>query len=223
MALERTHIVAVALELLDRTGLDGLTMRHLATALGVRAPSLYHHFPDKAALLAEMANALLGGMTLDFDSKIDFPTALRQVANEFRQALLRHRDGARLFTSAPIRHHNGLRMDDHVIGILMRAGFDAATAVRGNFALFHFVLGAVGEEQALSAQFFDADMVLDFPNIGAALPQLQDRDPEADFAFGVDLVIFGLSSSHVERHVQNKGINSFIELLQHPFDSKNQV
>jgi AcrR family transcriptional regulator len=44
------EIVAVARELLDEHGIDGLTMRRLAERLGIRAPSLYKHLPDKAAL-----------------------------------------------------------------------------------------------------------------------------------------------------------------------------
>ena len=44
------EIVTAARELLDQHGTDALTMRRLAERLGVRAPSLYKHLPDKAAL-----------------------------------------------------------------------------------------------------------------------------------------------------------------------------
>lgn len=43
-------IVAAALEILEREGYEALTMRRLADAVGIRAPSLYKHFPDKAAV-----------------------------------------------------------------------------------------------------------------------------------------------------------------------------
>src|SRR5213592_113445 len=46
------EIVAAARELLDEHGADALTMRRLAERLGIRAPSLYKHVPDKAALEA---------------------------------------------------------------------------------------------------------------------------------------------------------------------------
>ena len=39
----RDEIVAVAESILEREGPDGLTMRRLADALGIRAPSLYKH------------------------------------------------------------------------------------------------------------------------------------------------------------------------------------
>jgi AcrR family transcriptional regulator len=46
------EIVDVALELLEQEGPDGLSMRRLADRLGIRAPSIYKHLPDKRALEA---------------------------------------------------------------------------------------------------------------------------------------------------------------------------
>jgi AcrR family transcriptional regulator len=45
-----TEIVAAAGGILERDGRDVLTMRRLADALGIQAPSLYKHFPNKAAV-----------------------------------------------------------------------------------------------------------------------------------------------------------------------------
>ena len=43
-------IASAARQILEREGADGLTMRRLGEAVGIRAPSLYKHFPDKAAV-----------------------------------------------------------------------------------------------------------------------------------------------------------------------------
>ena len=53
--LDRERIVRRALDLLDEAGLDGLTVRRLASDLGVQDAALYWHVPSKAALLDEMA------------------------------------------------------------------------------------------------------------------------------------------------------------------------
>ena len=45
--------------MLDRYGLADLTMRRLATELGVQPSALYHHFPNKQALLAAVADEVL--------------------------------------------------------------------------------------------------------------------------------------------------------------------
>ena len=63
----RAHqVVAAARKVIEAEGRDALTMRRLGDELGIRAPSLYKHFPDKAAVelaviedvLAEVGAAL---------------------------------------------------------------------------------------------------------------------------------------------------------------------
>jgi TetR/AcrR family tetracycline transcriptional repressor len=227
VTLERTHIVATALDLLDRAGLDGLTMRKLAAALAIQAPSLYHHFPAKAALLDDMADALLAGIALDIDTAADFQHVLRQLAGQLRAALLSRRDGARMFANASRMRHTMLGLDDIVIGALLRAGFDAATAARANFALLHFILGFVLEEQAMAARGADATaatraMAQGYSNILAVLPEFLDTDQDARFSFGIDLLIRGLGEPVGKKRLPDKGVSSFLDLLQHSVDSKLQ-
>lgn len=63
--LEREMVVAEAIALLDADGFEGVTLRALAARLNVRAPALYWHFPDRAALLAAMVDAL--------EARVDVP------------------------------------------------------------------------------------------------------------------------------------------------------
>src|SRR3954454_7730506 len=51
------EIVDVALELLEEEGAASLSMRRLADRLGIRAPSIYKHLPDKQALEAAIISA----------------------------------------------------------------------------------------------------------------------------------------------------------------------
>ncbi|MEU2126371.1 TetR/AcrR family transcriptional regulator [Nocardia niwae] len=57
--LTAVGIARAAVELADRDGIDGLTMRRLASALGVATATLYRHFPDRETLLASMAELVL--------------------------------------------------------------------------------------------------------------------------------------------------------------------
>ncbi|MFD9029649.1 TetR/AcrR family transcriptional regulator [Streptomyces sp. NPDC059567] len=52
MADRARQIMAAARELLDAEGPEALSMRRIAERVGIRAPSLYKHFPDKAAVEA---------------------------------------------------------------------------------------------------------------------------------------------------------------------------
>lgn len=199
MALERAAIISAALDLLDTGGLDGLTMRKLAEALGVQAPSLYWHFPGKPALLDDMADALLVDVARDLEAAVGHDAALRQVAAEMRQALLARRDGALVFAGTFVLRDNVMRLGDATIGTLRQAGFDDVTAVRATFSLFYFVLGFVIEEQALGRVPAPdvaglAEAARKFPHLLATLPHIIEADHDSRFAFGVDLIIRGLGT-----------------------------
>jgi AcrR family transcriptional regulator len=62
--LTRRRIVEAALRLVDEDGLEALTMRRLGTELGFEAMPLYRHFPNKAALLDYLIEAVWAEMEL---------------------------------------------------------------------------------------------------------------------------------------------------------------
>ena len=61
--LSRDLVIAAAVRLADAEGIDGLSMRRLARAVGAEAMSLYHHVPNKHDLLAAMLDRVLDEMT----------------------------------------------------------------------------------------------------------------------------------------------------------------
>jgi AcrR family transcriptional regulator len=60
--LRRELIIDTAREMVEQEGLDALSLRRLASALGVTAPALYAHFASKDDLLAAVAAAEFGGL-----------------------------------------------------------------------------------------------------------------------------------------------------------------
>lgn len=204
MALDRKMIVQAALGLLDQQGIEGLTMRRLAEALGVQAPSIYWHYADKPALLDDIANALLEDVARTADKSADFRSVLRRSAGELRHALCARRDGAQVYAGTLVVGDNALRLAESMIGALLAAGFDAGTATRASFSLLYFVLGFVIEEQALGRQAgLDPASIgarLEqlgqnrFPALQQAAPHLVEPDQDARFAFGVDLFVRGLGA-----------------------------
>ncbi len=103
MALDRERIVTEAVALLDANGLDGLSLRKLADRLGVQAPTLYWHFPNKAALITEVAEAILREEFAELAGPADgepWPDWLAEIARRLRRAMLTHRDGARIVSAA---------------------------------------------------------------------------------------------------------------------------
>lgn len=57
--ITKESAAVAALEIIDTEGLQSLSLNNVAKKLGVRAPSLYHHFKNKSELLAAVAKAIL--------------------------------------------------------------------------------------------------------------------------------------------------------------------
>ncbi|WP_040803660.1 TetR/AcrR family transcriptional regulator [Nocardia concava] len=95
------QIAAAARALLDDQGPEALTMRNVAEALGIKAPSLYKHVPDKTALetlvvadaFAEMAEAL----------ETASAQGLTAIAKAYRDYALAHPHIYRLMNYRPLR------------------------------------------------------------------------------------------------------------------------
>ena len=60
--LSSAEIVKTAVQLVERGNADGLSLRAVASALGVRAPSLYRYFPDKEALEMAVSEEVLSAV-----------------------------------------------------------------------------------------------------------------------------------------------------------------
>lgn len=97
------QIVAAGRELLETEGADALTMRRVAEALGIRAPSLYKHLPDKAALEAAiMAEGFLEA-AVAFERATDGAAdPMGALVEAFRAFASAHPHMYRLMTERPL-------------------------------------------------------------------------------------------------------------------------
>jgi AcrR family transcriptional regulator len=143
---ERQRQIAVAARaLLDAEGPDGLTMRRVADVLGIKAPSLYKHVPDKTALellvvaegFAEVAEALESATA-------DAADPMPALAKAYRDYAIAHPHLYRLMNYRP------LRRDLLPEGLEERAALPLLKAVGGDGdkarALWAFAHGMVSLE-----------------------------------------------------------------------------
>ncbi|GAA5038812.1 TetR/AcrR family transcriptional regulator [Thermocatellispora tengchongensis] len=196
--------VATALRLLDEEGLDALTMRRLATALDVQVGTLYRHFATKQDLLAAMAEEMLAGCAGPLPEGTTWQEQVTELAGRLRAALLRHRDGARVYAGTHAVGPNTLSYTDTLVGVLRAAGLPTQAATRTAFAIVHFTLGHTLEEQA-AAELIDSGLpaaldalhaALDrrrYPNLSDAAATITSTDFAAQFAHGLNLLINGLA------------------------------
>lgn len=103
MALKKEKIIQEALQLLNESGLEGVTLRKLASRLNVQAPALYWHFKNKKTLVNEMAEAILQTEFYDITERRadeSWQDWLIQLFIYLRKALLSHTDGGRVVAGA---------------------------------------------------------------------------------------------------------------------------
>jgi AcrR family transcriptional regulator len=97
------EIVAAASRLLEEGGPDVLTMRNLGAAVGIRAPSLYKHFPDKAAVEIELINAGFEALADQFEADLAAHGAsLATIARTYRAFAQARPHLYRLMTAGPL-------------------------------------------------------------------------------------------------------------------------
>ncbi|MET1756137.1 TetR/AcrR family transcriptional regulator C-terminal domain-containing protein [Novosphingobium sp. RD2P27] len=204
MKIEKPAVVETALALLDEVGSDGLTMRALAKALNVQAPTLYWHFPSKQDLLDQMANALIAPVAGIIDADAAPDEVLRSLAVELRKALLSRRDGARIYAGTFVMGENVLNVAEIALSALLRKGLDERTATDAMFNLVYFVLGFTIEEQGFSSRWGSkADASVEpsdltkidssrFPALAQSLDTVLAWDFDSRFELGIRTFLRGL-------------------------------
>ncbi|MGN5376923.1 TetR/AcrR family transcriptional regulator [Streptomyces lasalocidi] len=195
-----------SLELLADQGYEAFSMRKLATALEVKNPSLYWHVQSKEDLFDLIADAIVGDCRLpEPDSPRTWSDQLADVARNLRKAILSHSAATPLLTGRPLLGPNGLRLADHVIGTMRRAGFDDRTAGYGYLLLTYYVVGFVSQETAFGPgevgearlQFMQQALgeLSDeqFPNIAAIRDAVSERGLDDRFELGLRGLLKGLA------------------------------
>ena len=95
--LSRDAILSAGIDLADREGLGGLSMRRLGQELGVNPMSLYHHLQDKDALLEAMVDAVVAGIAPDHEARVaarhdawTWTDEVRELLTAARRTMLDH-------------------------------------------------------------------------------------------------------------------------------------
>jgi len=215
-ALTRDKVVRTALRLLDKVGLDGLTLRKLAAELRVQAPALYWHFKNKQELLDEMATCVLTeaieGMLLGQQG--DWPDWAMHLGHGVRRMLLRHRDGAKMFSGTYLTNSALYLPIEEALRRLVEVGFTAGDAICVYRTIYCYAVGFTIEEQAVYLRPGKRDPRYDlkrragrmipaeqFPLTLAAGKEMFDFDTQ--FQRGLQLIVRGLRLS--SRRTTTKG------------------
>lgn len=203
--LTRERALQAAIALADAEGLDHLTMRRLAEELGVEAMSLYHHVPNKDAILDGMVDLVFAEIELPTPS-VDWRAAIHRRAASLRTVLLRHPWAIRIMESRVAPGPATLTQHDAVLGCLRAGDFSVALAAHAYAVLDAYVYGFVLTELNLPFQNTEqthevAAAIFDQLPPGA-FPHLVELTKEHvlkpgysyanEFEFGLELILDGL-------------------------------
>ncbi len=161
--LSRARIFAAALTLVDRDGLEALTMRGVAAQLGVEAMSLYYHVPSKEAILEGVFDLIIARADLPV-GEVSAPEWIRGTAEGFRRLAVQHPRTFPLLTTRPIPLADVAAAEPIEAGLaaFARSGMDAAQAYAAVQAVLISLLSlGLLESQAVLDPDTDAASQLD--------------------------------------------------------------
>jgi AcrR family transcriptional regulator len=193
--LTRQRIVEAAGALVDAEGLDALSMRRLATELGVQGPSLYNHFATKAEILDAVADEVIEQVDLSAFGRFDWAEALRRWAKSYHGVLIAHPNIVPVLAHGPGRRPAALAMAEAVYGALIEGGWPAARATHIGALMRYLVTGSALGSFALGFDI-DPELYERYPHLHRA-PLLAAHHVAVDegaFELGLDLLINGLAA-----------------------------
>ena len=223
--LTRERILEAARALADAEGVAAVTMRGLATELGVEAMSLYHHVPNKDALLDGLVDAIIGEVqdATSESSGADWRVALRDRCLAARDVMVRHPWAPGLIGTRTTIPTSVVFYYEAVLGLLIEGGFSYALAHKALHALGSMPLGFVQElfSPAATGGSIDVDAAeAEFEELAAALPHMTAMvaaeihandgdvlgwcDSRVEFEFTLGLLLEGLERQRAAQTLRSE-------------------
>lgn len=195
--LTREMLTASALRIVDREGLDALSMRRLGSELRVDPMAAYRHIPNKGILLDEVVEAVMSEIDTEaVDASLPWQDQLRALALSYLATLMAHPHAAPLIAKRSLRTAGSLRVVEKALRIMTDAGARLADAVA--------TIDAIGLLSAGIAQAASAS-----PQAASASPEPAERAAGNPFA-GLPPAEFPLLARAAEAGALSDGLSDVL-------------
>jgi TetR/AcrR family transcriptional regulator, tetracycline repressor protein len=205
--LTKYAVVDQALRLADADGLDALTIRKLATELGVTPMALYWHFRSKDELLDGLAERVWSEIDTDVDAAAPWHEQLRGLLESLLRVLRAHPAAAPLLLATEKQNESALRATEVTLEVLRVAGFDpdhaseiarstlwtGLTLVMSEPGIDELAPEERAESQRRKQVVFASLPTARYPRlVECAVPMTACDDPEFHYELGVSVFIAGV-------------------------------
>ena len=210
-ALTRERVVSTALSVVDEEGLEAMSMRRLAKELGVDPMAIYHHLPNKRALLSGMIQKAFSEMRVPEGAESwEWQERVRAWARAFRDVARTHPKLVPQLASYPEAAAEAtLESTEELYAAFEAAGMSPREIVAAVGVVVDYLIGfalaeasgAMGEpdEQREMIAMLDARPQEELPAMRRTFETLADEDLGTDFEFGLDVVLAGLEAINNRR------------------------
>jgi TetR/AcrR family tetracycline transcriptional repressor len=205
--LSREVVADRALALADAEGIEAVTIRRLATELGVTPMALYWHFRTKEDLLAGLAGRVLDALEVP-ERTGDWSTDIRAALVALVTAMRPHPQVAPLVAEQMMLHPKGLDLTEQALATLSDAGFGpepaSYLAMQALRAAVTMVTGDQVDDSGTSAEERETHLRAKQAHLSALSPEKYPAvirhaaamtrcdDVELFFDLGVDLYVAGV-------------------------------
>jgi len=207
--LTRAAVVERGLRLADADGLDGLTIRKLATVLGVTPMALYWHFRSKDELLDGLAERVWAEIDVNVDGAAAWPAQLRSLLESLLRVLRAHPAAPQLLLQSEKQSPSALRATEVTLELLRTAGFDPAYASEiARSVLWTGIMLVMSEpgvtllspEERVEVQRRKQIILATLPSakfprlVECAIPMTTCDDPDFHYELGVRVFVAGVEA-----------------------------
>jgi AcrR family transcriptional regulator len=196
-SLDRDQIVAVALAVAQAEGIEGVTIRRVADAVGASRMALYRHVRDKQELLDLLADEIAWQALPDVDDADDWRDRLRAIAAGLRERLTANPAFIDLMIVRAVHGRGGVAMSELITRAMAATGLPTARVAHFCMVFTDVVLGRIQREAAgdptrgeRNRRLIDAAVASgQAPFVVRHEAELRDVQPDDVFATEVEMVI----------------------------------
>ena len=197
--LTKQAICTAAIQLIESDGLEGLSMRKIASKLKVEAASLYNHIVNKSELFDNIQEHLYSQIPVNFSNK-NWKDHLIELAQNTRLGLLQVPQVVLLFATRPTITSSSLKQAESTLNILIKAGFKPSEVLSIYRNLHVFVLGHVlaevgqvpGEQDNSHEPSLEKININNYPVLKKSASYQSNINFEKGFKLGLQCMINGL-------------------------------